>query len=724
MIEIKKGIGVRLLRYVFVFYLFIAILVTGIQLVSEYRNIKNDTFDQLINIKSSFIDSFMSSMWILDIPQLETTLSGVANIIIVKGIELRNESDVVIASSGFTLSDKNKILSQESLLQSGMKEIVVQIEPNIIKTLFEYEFRLEYKDGEDPQKLIGYGRIYTDKETIINRVTYSFVLIIINSLVKTVALWFLFLFFINRFVEVPLQTLTETVNIFDPDKVETLTDYSVFEKLPKFKYKDQLYHLAASFDQMRLGIVDRINFIESQKSNLEEQILERTNSLLIVNKELKHLASHDDLTSLPNRAKFQYQLKQFLKIAYRNKTQFIVVSIDLTEFKEINDSYGHHAGDIVLIEVAKRLKSSLRDTDIVARIGGDEFYALMALDKVGMYYETICNKMINMIESPVLINSEKGEFVNVRANIGCAIYPTHGTEEDTLIRNADTAMYLAKKSGMNYAIYSTIDSQIFKREALLAKSFKTAIEGNELFLAYQPILDIKLNKVTKIEALVRWKHPTLGLIPPDEFIPICEKCSYIQELTQWVFYEACKDFKFYFDVDKTLSLSINLSGKVFSQPELPHLLENICKEVDLPPNCINLEVTETTAMDKPKEAIDILKKLNKMGFTSSIDDFGTGYSSFSYLKILPVHELKIDKSFLLEVDSHGYKIIKGMIELAHSLELKVVGEGVETEELLELLKKTGCDHAQGYYIAKPQPIDQISNYFDFEPREGENKYLL
>jgi EAL domain-containing protein (putative c-di-GMP-specific phosphodiesterase class I) len=272
-------------------------------------------------------------------------------------------------------------------------------------------------------------------------------------------------------------------------------------------------------------------------------------------------------------------------------------------------------------------------------------------------------------------------------------------------------MYQAKNAGISYALYSPEEDSRLRRKLKLSQDFNKAIEDDQLFLLYQPIFDIKSKRTNKIEALVRWQHPTLGLISPVEFVPICERNGSIHELTKWVFQQACKQCKLYCQDDSSLSISINLSGRVFGQPEIPDILENICRMSAISPSNINLEVTESTTKAKPEQAIQILNQLTEKGFSVSIDDFGTGYSSFSYLTMLPVNELKIDKSFLLNRGKKSDKVIKSMIDLAHSLDLKVVAEGVETKALLDLLEGMNCNYAQGYHIARPLPVDELHQFW-------------
>ena len=707
----KKGIGLRLLRYVFGCYLIVALLVTGIQLVSEYRHVKNDVFGQIYDLERTFKKSFANSIWSFDTTQLEVTLFGMTKIDTVSGIKIVDEGKQMLASIGNVVSKDSQVLSSENLDSPRMRQIeLMQADSVTRQTLFEYTFPIEHQEIENGAVvLIGYGYIYTDVNTIIDRVKYSFILIIINSLIKTAALWLFFLYFVNRLIAKPLAALANAASAINPDKLETLSNSKALDKVIRAKHDDELYLLATNFDQMRIAIAEKIQIIESQKFELEERVLDRTKSLSQANKELKHLALHDNLTSLPNRILFQDRLEQLLKIGQRNNSRFLVASIDLTKFKAINDNYGHHIGDLILIEVARRLSGVLRSTDTLARMGGDEFYALINLtnDSDG---ELIVKKFFASLQAPFVFNDSDSVSILINANLGTAIYPEHGVTADSLVKNADMAMYQAKNSGISYATYSSEEDSKLRRHLKLSQDFKKAIEDDQLFLLYQPIFNIKSKQVKKLETLVRWQHPTLGLISPVEFIPICERNGGIRELTRWVFHQACKQCKLFCQADTEISISINLSGHVFSEPEIPDVLENICKITHLSTSNINLEVTESTAMAKPDQAIEILNQLTAKGFSISIDDFGTGYSSFSYLTMLPVSELKIDKSFLLNLGKNSDKVIKAMIDLAHSLDLKVVGEGVETKALLDLLEGMQCDYAQGYYIAKPLPADELQQF--------------
>jgi diguanylate cyclase (GGDEF)-like protein len=464
---------------------------------------------------------------------------------------------------------------------------------------------------------------------------------------------------------------------------------------------------------MRNAILDKIGIIESQKQTLENRVLERTQSLTEANADLQHLVLHDTLTSLPNRTLFNDRLNQMLKIGLRDGMQFIVACIDLKEFKSVNDNYGHQIGDQLLIGVAERMSKVLRSTDTLARIGGDEFFALLPVEKTADS-KVIAEHIVNAFIEPFVFENNNNISVLVDANIGMAIYPDHGESASALIKNADMAMYQAKLSGISYANYSSKQDSILKRQIKISEDIKPAIEEGQFYLVYQPIFDYRAKRVSKLEALIRWQHPTLGLLSPVEFIPISESNGSIYELTTWVLKTACNQCKEYHLLNKSMSISINFSGCVFNQPEISDLLEKTCIASDVPPSSINLEITETTAMAKPEQAIIILNQLTNKGFTVSIDDFGTGYSSFSYLTELPVNELKIDKSFLLSMTENSHKVIKSMIDLAHLLDLKVVAEGVETRELLDMLNEMSCDFAQGFYIAKPMTIKSLCQWLIIE----------
>ncbi len=724
MIKLKNSIGLRLLRYVFACYLVVTVAVTGIQLVSEYRHVKSNLFTQIYGLEKTFKNSIVNSLWSFDTPQLEATLFGMQKIDIVSGIKIEGQQQETIASIGAVVTKDSQIVSNKQLEHGGLLEVIL-IQPNTTKkqTLFEYRFPIEYKEDKDaPINLLGYGLIYANENTIIERVKYSFILIIINSVIKTLALWLFFLFFANRVIARPLNTLANAASALDPDKLETLGSSKEFDTIMDAKHKDELYLLANNFNQMRVAILDKIDIIESQKQTLEIRVAERTQSLIEVNADLQHLVLHDTLTSLPNRTLFNDRLDQMLKTASRNKTRFIVACIDLINFKTVNDTYGHQIGDQVLSGVAGRMSKVLRSADTLARVGGDEFFALLPIVN-NSDSDVITEHLLDSFCEPFVFKNDDSIRIFANANIGTAIYPEHGENAEALIKNADMAMYQAKKSGISYAKYSSEEDSILRRQVKISEDIKPAMEDGQFYLVYQPIFEYKAKRVTKLEALIRWQHPTLGLLSPVEFISIAERNGSVYELTQWVLQTVCKQCKQYHLLNDYMSVSVNLSGCVFNHPEIQDFLEKTCETFDVPPSSINLEITESTAMSNPEQAINILNQLTGKGFMVSIDDFGTGYSSFSYLTELPVNELKIDKSFLLNKNERSNKVIRAVIDLAHSLDLKVIAEGVETKELLDMLNEMNCDFAQGFYIAKPLPIEALYQWLLNEEEKHPSKSM-
>ncbi|MFT4650474.1 MAG: diguanylate cyclase (GGDEF)-like protein [Polaribacter sp.] len=714
MIKLKKSIGLRLLRYVFACYLVVAVVVTGIQLVFEYRHVKSNLIVQLYGLENTFKDSIVASLWSFDTPQLEATLFGIQKIDMVSGIKIENQQQEIIASIGAVLTNESQIVSTKQLEYSDILEVKsIPSNTTTKQTLFEYRFPIVYEEdaeeGADApviRNLLGYGYIYANENIIIERVKYSFILIIINSVIKTLALWLFFLFFTNKLIGRPLNALANAASSLNPDKRETLSSSKELSKIIDAQHKDELFSLADNFNQMRVAILGKFEIIESQKQTLEKRVAERTQSLTETNAELQHLVLHDTLTSLPNRALFNDRLDQILKTASRNKTQFIVACIDLVDFKSVNDTHGHQIGDQILAGVARRMSKVLRSTDTLARIGGDEFFALLPIVN-DSDSEIINENLLKTFYEPFVVGNNGSIPIFTTANIGTAIYPEHGENAATLIKNADIAMYQAKQSGISYASYSSEEDSILRRQVKISQDIKPAIEQDQFYLVYQPILEYKTERITKLETLIRWHHPTFGLLSPEEFIPIAERSDSIYELTQWVFETACKQCQEYQLLGDSMSLSVNISGRVFNHPEMPDLLEKTCETFNVLPSSISLEITETTAMGKPEQAISILNRLTTKGFTISIDDFGTGYSSFSYLTELPVNELKIDKSFLLSKNENSNKVIKAMIDIAHLLDLKVVAEGVNARELLDVLNEMSCDFAQGFYISKPLPIEDL-----------------
>ncbi|MCG3114500.1 MAG: EAL domain-containing protein [Candidatus Manganitrophus sp. SA1] len=421
---------------------------------------------------------------------------------------------------------------------------------------------------------------------------------------------------------------------------------------------------------------------------------------------VQHLAYYDTLTDLPNRTLLQDRLQQAILAAKRDKKTLALLVMDLDRFKEINNILGHHYGDLVLQQVGPRLREVLRESDTVARLGGDEFAVLLL--SIGLDGAILtAEKILRHFLTPFVVDCLSLE---VGTSIGISLFPEHGDDANTLLRRADMAMYEAKQQSTGYAVYSPQHERHNSSHLILMGDLRHAIDRNELFLQYQPKIDLRNRSIIGVEALVRWQHPSRGTVPPDQFIPLSEQGGLIKPLTLWVLKAALSQCHAWHQAGLKLSVAVNLSARNLQDPQLPDQVARLLQAYDLGPGWLHLEITESVIMADPTRAMEILNQLSKMEVHLSIDDFGTGYSSLGYLKKLPVDEIKIDKSFVKEmaVEKDDAMIVRSTIDLAHNLGLKVVAEGIETQEIYDRLVALGCDAAQGYYISRPvSPADLL-----------------
>ena len=423
---------------------------------------------------------------------------------------------------------------------------------------------------------------------------------------------------------------------------------------------------------------------------------------------LNILATTDDLTGLTNRTLFNDRFEQAINSAKRhNEYQVIMMLIDLDHFKEINDTLGHQAGDKILIDVAARLQVLLRSADTLARLGGDEFGIL--LPEVMKGRDTaikIAKKIQQSFVKPFHYNDIE---LFLGASVGISIYPSHGDDVATLMSHADVAMYSTKGTETAYKFYNTKLNPNAQQHLELSSNLRHALQRNELVLYYQPKIDLRKNCIVGMEALIRWNHPTLGLIPPDDFIPLAERTGLIIPITEWVIEEALLQSKTWLAQGHELSIAVNLSARSFQSNRLIKKISSTLNHLDIPANLLEIEITENILFSDINNIRKILAQISDLGVTIAIDDFGTGYSSLAYLKSLPLDTLKIDKSFVMSManDQNDTVIVRSTIELAHNLGFKVVAEGVEQKEIVDLLLKFGCDNGQGYYFSKPKPADEF-----------------
>ena len=416
-----------------------------------------------------------------------------------------------------------------------------------------------------------------------------------------------------------------------------------------------------------------------------------------VDARLAHLAYHDPLTDLPNRALLHDRLDQATRIATREKTTLALLLLDLNGFKEINDTLGHHAGDRVLQCVASRLRATLREADTVARLGGDEFAVLLPFADLDGALLT-AQKLLQEVEQPCVIDHRS---LSVRASLGIASFPEHGGSADTLLQKADVAMYVAKTDGVGISVYAQNRDQNTHRRLTLISELRRGLDENQFFLEYQPILHLRTNLIIGVEALVRWKHPQHGRVLPGNFIHMAEQTGLINPLTTIVLETAIREWSRQ-PTHPPLTVSVNLSPRTLRDPMLPQRIAGMLAVLSAPHASLALEITENILMSDPARSMDCLKRLHEMGIRIVIDDFGTGYSSLSYLRRLPADELKIDRSFVAGLmTGQDDVIVRSTIDLAHNLGLTVVAEGVENAEVLKRLLAMGCDAAQGTFISPP-----------------------
>ncbi|KEK25525.1 DUF4084 domain-containing protein [Bacillus gaemokensis] len=426
--------------------------------------------------------------------------------------------------------------------------------------------------------------------------------------------------------------------------------------------------------------------------------------------QIEHLAFHDALTGLPNRRKFEKDLHDALHEASRRRTSLAVLFVDLDRFKKINDRLGHNVGDMLLIEVSKRLQASLHPKDVVARQGGDEFTILLPNIYTQKDAKCIAEQLLTALNKPFFIQNEE---LSVTPSIGVAMYPELGTNVTELMKHADIAMYRAKATGKNKFVFFSKEMSIVEQETqFLEGELSKALQQSEFFLQYQPQVHTQTKRIIGFEALIRWKHPKLGIVSPTQFIPLAEETGFIIELGKWILQTACQEAKKWHDQGFTyLKVGVNLSVVQFNHIDLIPIISEVLERTQLPPEALDLEITESIALNKKQSVIEKLERLQELGVQISIDDFGTGYSSLSYLTKYPIHTLKIAREFISEINKNPLEeaITSSIITLAKDLQLSVIAEGVETEEQWSFLHNQNCDHIQGFLISKPVSSKDVWN---------------
>ena len=476
--------------------------------------------------------------------------------------------------------------------------------------------------------------------------------------------------------------------------------------------KSELSELSESFNLMsekiELLIADRDTALEELADlnvDLEKRVQGRTIELQALNVEIARQAMHDPLTELPNRTLLIERLKQNIYLAKRKDKHVAFLMLDLNNFKDVNDTLGHPQGDRLLQDVAERLPTALRQSDTVGRLGGDEFGIVLPETDSEQALD-VAKKVLTSLEASFELD---GQLISVGASIGIAMYPEHGEDDASLIRYADIAMYEAKGEKGEPRLYDPDADHYTTARLELMTDLRQAVENDELQLYYQPQVELSTKKVHAVEALLRWDHPQRGSIPPDEFIALAESSDLIRLISEWVLAKSISQIAKWREQGADMTVAVNLSARDLLNPKLADYIDGLCKKYDVDASKLIIEITESVIMSNPEQVIEVLKNpvLKKMNY--AIDDFGTGYSSLSYLKKLPISEVKIDKSFVLDMieNAEDNSIIRSVIELAHNLGHKVVAEGVENQKTLTQLELLGCNIAQGFYFSPAVDADSL-----------------
>ncbi|MBT5230630.1 MAG: EAL domain-containing protein [Methylococcales bacterium] len=421
--------------------------------------------------------------------------------------------------------------------------------------------------------------------------------------------------------------------------------------------------------------------------------------------EIYYRALHDNLTGLPNRALFTDRMDNEIERSNRHTGQFVLIIFDIDRFKEINDTLGHYNGDKLLAQISQRLKNHWRKSDTIARFGADEFSIMLPGADQDVAIIAL-EKLQNFIKEPYHLENTPLE---IEVHCGIALFPEHGETATQLMQHADTALNNAKSLGKEYDVYQQENDIHTVQRLSLFGELRHAIENDELVLHYQPKLNLLNKNMLEVEALIRWNHPTRGFICPDQFIPIAERTNLIKPLTLWVIETAFKQIKSWQEHGFNIRVAVNLSARNLNDPSIVNSFRDMMNTLNIPPDRLVGEVTESAVMADSERSNNLLNELHELGIDISIDDFGTGFGSLTYLRTLPIKEIKIDQSFVKEINrsESDQHIVQSLIQLAHNLKLTVTAEGIDSEEVYNTLKQMGCDKIQGYFICKPVPADEL-----------------
>lgn len=534
---------------------------------------------------------------------------------------------------------------------------------------------------------VGTVIIHATTQGFLNNLRWTILGTLLFMMVAFAAAYF-FSARLQQMISTPLLNLLGTMK-----EVSASKNYAIRVVKPS---SDEIGLLYDGFNEMLCEIEERNQILRQRQAHLQQ------------------LAHYDPLTRLPNRTLFYDRLAQALFHAERTRQAVTVIFIDLDHFKDVNDTLGHRTGDLLLIEVANRLATVVRSCDTVARLGGDEFTVFAQNIENAQNAAIVARKLNALFAAPFHLGESE---IYVTASIGVTLFPNDGKSVDELLMNADIAMYHAKSCGKNvYKLFDKKMNEHASERVTLLSDLRLALEREEFILHYQPKVDLLSGKVTSVEALVRWMHPRLGLLAPDKFIRLTEESGLIVELTDWVMRTACTQAKAWHDAALSVRVAVNLSPYHFQRQDVKQAIFSVLGATGLHPSLLEIELTESALMQNDEYTCRVLGELRDMGVTISVDDFGTGYSSLSYLHRFPIHTLKIDRTFILNMmkSTEDQAIVTAIIAMAKSLNMQIVAEGVETVDQLERLKGQGCHEIQGFLVSRPVNAEQVRQFFTDE----------
>lgn len=653
-----RSLSYILLRGAFLVYFLFALVITSIQVVIEYYAIKQDITQQLHSLTETFEHTAASALWNLDTKLLESVVNGMgANQVVVR-VEVTDLDNVV------------KVLWHAPSQPAAHSELHVK--------------RQLYHQDKSTRIHLGSLQVSSSQAVLFSLLKSRIKSVLISDLMMFLSFCLLMWFFVRFLVVKPLVSFSRQMTTLSKAGQGLSKNFEV-TKVKEIK------SLQDSFNQLMQLLSKREEFIW-------------------------HQANYDQLTSLPNRHLFQDRLEQEAKKIDRLGSSLALFFIDLDGFKVINDTLGHSVGDSLLSEAGERIRQCIRDTDTIARLGGDEYTVILPELKDRAYAERVAENIIEAMAEP--FNLVNKNVVYISASIGIAIYPEDAKDLTELMKQADQAMYSVKAHGRNHFDFFALPMQLEIQDKLsLTNDLRAALANNELEVHYQPIVNVNTGQINKAEALLRWKHPTRGLISPVVFIPLAEESRLIIEIGEWVFQEVIRDIQLWNkQLGRRMQVSVNMSPVQFEFLSEERWLKTFIESA-LPENSLTVEITEGLLIKDSAKVKQRLLEFRNLGIEVSIDDFGTGFSALSYLKQFDIDYLKIDRAFItnLTIDESDKALTEAIIVMAHKLGLKVVAEGVETDAQRALLTTFGCDYIQGYFYSMPvgvQAFNQVIEAFD------------